>query len=77
MDASSEDGLGGSYFWVSNLALPLPSFFPFKALSIAIDWTTFTSEVLPRFLGVFEGGEGVVVGIDLCFVEVEEVLLEV
>lgn len=72
MDASSVDGLGGSYFGVSYLAL----FFPFKALYVVVDWTTFTSKILLGFLGVFEGGEGAVAGVDFCFVEGEEALLK-
>ena len=77
LDVSLIDGLGESYLGVSDLALPLPFLFPFEALYAMVDWTTFTLKILPGFLGVFEGGEGAIVVIYLCLVEVEEALLEV
>lgn len=49
LDASSADGLGESCLGLSYLALPLPLFFPFKALSTVVDWKTSTLEVLPGF----------------------------
>jgi len=46
-DDSLADNLGGHCFGPSALALPLPFFFPFNDLSTTVDWTGWTSEVLP------------------------------
>jgi len=62
---------------VLYLALPLPLFFSFEDFCAVVDWKTFNSEVLLGFFGVFEGGEGAVAEEDLCFIVVEEELLEV
>lgn len=66
--------MGGSYFGVSYLALPLPFFLPFEALSIAVKWTVWTSEVLLGFDNFFEGWLEPVFQTDFFF---EEELVEV
>ena len=44
---SSGGGLGESCFGCPDLSLAFPFFFPFEDLSAAVDWTAFTSEVVP------------------------------
>ena len=51
---SPVDDLGGPCFGASNLPFPLPFFLSFKDLSVVVDWTAWTSEVLPGPDGFYE-----------------------
>jgi len=66
---SPADDLGGTCFGASTLALPLPFFFPFKDFSTAIDWTTWTSEVLPTPGGFWDELLGTSFETDFCLEE--------
>ena len=63
------DDLGGPCFEASALALPLPSFFPFKDFSATVDWKTWTSEVLPGPGGFWDKLLGIAFEINFCLEE--------
>lgn len=69
LEESSINDLGGSCFLASALAIAFPFFLPLEALSTSIDWTTCTSEVLPRLDEFLEGLLEPMFAIDFCFEE--------
>lgn len=66
---SPTDNLGGPCFGASALAFPLPFFFPFEDLSVAVEWTTWTSKGLLGLGGFCDELLGKTFETDFCLEE--------